>query len=493
MPTGPTATLPQPPETGVPAYVYDVFVSCSEKDEAWARSELIQPMRDSRLRVFDEILFGVPQSVVQERSVAQSRYVLVILTEDWCRSFEKQADLLLVAMADPDASQGRLVPILVKPCDPPPRIKLLTKADFTDPLKRPDVLKSLLRQLGCSERDLNEVTAKSAKKGLHALIELMQQEKVRTETSGAVEAFQEGSTHLDILNRYKELHDEFQKTESAYSRVRKEKHKISISGEGWEDLEAEANDFDVKTEGLLVVARRNFPAEEILWADGLEQDKLALLQAIQKSDLDSLNGALQSLQPTIIGEPSKVDREMVRIAQQLPLSKIVKKLDAVHQTVTNFQFDDRATACLTEFRNGIDSLAKLQLSLTALINNHRCLQQINDLLALLDAAIKLTVDQIARSWTTLPKLLKVLSPDAGGDWLVPVGNASSALDGALKRLREQPADDAAKSCIRNYNDFRNKLKLSFNLVDVDLKRFIGELRRQLGETLHDALGKMQHE
>jgi hypothetical protein len=495
MPAEQTATISQPgaPTNGEANFKYDVFVSCSDNDADWVRDEFTPQLKAADLTIFDEDRFGFPETAIQEEAVRRSRHIIAILTDDWCKSYAQQWDLRLAAANDPDASLGRLIPVLLKPCNPPLRITSVRSVMFADPVKRPEMMKRLLVQLGRSQRVIDEVTARSAKKGLVALIELMKNEAVRNEMQGAKEAFKDASDQLEILSRYKELHDKFQKTEQPYYQVLKEKQNLCKTNEGWEDLETAARKFATEVESLLAYARRSFPDSEILWAEGLEQGKQLLLRAVLACDIRLLNSALQSLQLVIAGEPSQVDREMVRIAQHLPLDKVVGKLKGGDRILSNFQFDDETMIRLNEFRAGIDALAKLQLSLTAFINNHRCLQKINDLLSTLDVSVKLSAEMIIASWTSLSTPLKKLTCGDESECFTPLHSTSAALDQTLKQVTEQPDETSSRILIRQFKDFRDGARLGFNIVDEDLKRFIGDLRRKLGETLLEALGRIQHE
>jgi hypothetical protein len=136
--------------TGQTEYQYDVFISYSHNDHAWVHDELLPRLEGAGLRVcIDECDFeiGVPSLVNMERAVDNSRHTLAVLTPAWVESRWTEFESLLVGGADPAGRAGRLLPLMLQPCQPPRRIAMLTYADFTQPDSRTDQFRRLLKQL----------------------------------------------------------------------------------------------------------------------------------------------------------------------------------------------------------------------------------------------------------------------------------------------------------------------------------------------------------
>ncbi len=128
-------------------YRYDVFISYSQDDREWVWGWLLPRLEAAGLSVcLDESCFepGAPRAEETERVVRESRRSLVILSPALVASQWDQFEALLVHAQDPAAGGRRLIPLLLKPCDPPERIKLLQWVDFSDPARQESQLKRVI-------------------------------------------------------------------------------------------------------------------------------------------------------------------------------------------------------------------------------------------------------------------------------------------------------------------------------------------------------------
>ncbi|MGD2176787.1 MAG: TIR domain-containing protein [Anaerolineae bacterium] len=129
---------------------YDVFISHSHADREWVSGELLPRLEEAGLKVivdFRDFEIGVPSLVNMERAVDQSRHTLVVLTPEWLASEWADFEGLLVGTADPAARRRKLIPLMLRPCDPPRRIAMLTYADFTKLSERKDAMARLVQTL----------------------------------------------------------------------------------------------------------------------------------------------------------------------------------------------------------------------------------------------------------------------------------------------------------------------------------------------------------
>jgi hypothetical protein len=129
---------------------YDVFISYSHADRAWAWEVLLPRLEGAGLRVCidsRDFEIGVPSLVNMERAVDSSRHTLLVLTPDWVDSECAEFESLLAGTADPAGRRRKLIPLMLKPCQLPSRIAMLTYADFTQPHDRADQFKRLVGQL----------------------------------------------------------------------------------------------------------------------------------------------------------------------------------------------------------------------------------------------------------------------------------------------------------------------------------------------------------
>ena len=115
-------------------YTYDVFVSHSQADLAWVREELLPRLEGAGLRVLladRDFEIGVPRLVNVERAVEHSRHTLIVLTPDWVADEWNAFEGLLVSTADPAARRRKLIPVLLRLAELPPRLAALTYVDLT--------------------------------------------------------------------------------------------------------------------------------------------------------------------------------------------------------------------------------------------------------------------------------------------------------------------------------------------------------------------------
>src|SRR5215213_2578884 len=135
-------------------FTYDVFISYSQADEQWVRDELWPKLEGAGLKIGDyrEFGLGVPKIVNIERAIEASRKVLLVLTPDWIASEWANFESLLIQTDDLSSRIHRTLPLLLKPCDMPKRLSMLTYADFTQPANYDSEVNRLLRALGTRAR-----------------------------------------------------------------------------------------------------------------------------------------------------------------------------------------------------------------------------------------------------------------------------------------------------------------------------------------------------
>jgi TIR domain len=76
---------------------------------------------------------GAPSVLEMERCVRQSRRTVLVLSPDYVRSEWTRFELVMTQMLDPDAGGRRVLPVVLRPCELPLRIRALTAIDLTDP------------------------------------------------------------------------------------------------------------------------------------------------------------------------------------------------------------------------------------------------------------------------------------------------------------------------------------------------------------------------
>ncbi|MEZ4727144.1 MAG: toll/interleukin-1 receptor domain-containing protein [Caldilineaceae bacterium] len=147
--------------TETTSYAYDLYLSYTDADRAWVATELLPDLVQRGLRIclperdFD---IGRPRLDNIERAIARSRHTLIVMTPAWLASEWQEFEGLLVSTTDPAGRLRRLIPLLLEACPLPPRIAMLTYADFTDPAQRSLAMKRLLR-LEYASSDFHQLQA----------------------------------------------------------------------------------------------------------------------------------------------------------------------------------------------------------------------------------------------------------------------------------------------------------------------------------------------
>jgi WD40 repeat protein len=129
---------------------FDLFVSYAEADREWVEGYLLDALEQAGVRVHSEAAFalGMPRVLEFERAVTRSRRVLLVLSPaylvDETTGF---VDLLAQSYGD-EVGTWPVIPLLLEPVSLPPRLKMLTGIDATDPAQREQVVARLGEELG---------------------------------------------------------------------------------------------------------------------------------------------------------------------------------------------------------------------------------------------------------------------------------------------------------------------------------------------------------
>ncbi len=139
------------PESQTP--IYDVFVSYSHLDREWVSDWLLPHLEAASLKGCIDVRdfeIGAPSLVNVERAVELSRKTLLILTPNWLQSEWTSFESLLLQTQDPTGLRRRLLPLLLKDCELPPRLAIFTCADFRSSQQWEAEFSRLVGQIGGS-------------------------------------------------------------------------------------------------------------------------------------------------------------------------------------------------------------------------------------------------------------------------------------------------------------------------------------------------------
>jgi hypothetical protein len=487
-----SSAFEQSSSNGSKEYEFDAFVSYCDADEEWALSELIAPLRGAKVRVIHKGDFepGIPKIEAHSDAVDRSKKVILVMSPAWRESEWEQFDSLITQTPNPNGLVRRLIPVIAQACPLPSRIAALVPADFTDPMARREVFNRLLLTLGRSAQEINEDTTRVVKKGIAALAELLRIPVVQTYLSSYQEAIAESSELIGILGRYKRLHDYFQRAEGAYKLLLRSRKGVTAGVDTWDDLEEVIGELATELELLMQFARDGgFPPNEILWTSKIERMSPDLKGASQDHDDGKLGAICERLLKVLASQPSRINDRLVTTAGQLSLGTVADKLRKICAAVVNMLFDEEAESRLDEFTKGIDSLGQLDRNLRILINNHNCLQAMDDSLRSFEMNSHPSPSEIAETWIDLAEPLGLLSGDVEAAWITGLRELGRSMDALAARPPTEPK--AIREFQLLFRDVRDKTYRGFNQTDEDLRRFCDQLQK-LGDTLSSAIGRMQH-
>lgn len=118
-------------------FKYDVFISYSHKDEAWADKVLRQRLDDAGLKVcidYRDFEAGKMALLNMQDAAMQSRHIVLVLTRNWLNSEWSFFEALMGGTQDPAGLQKKLIPLLIEDGiqkDINPFIAMRTWVDFT--------------------------------------------------------------------------------------------------------------------------------------------------------------------------------------------------------------------------------------------------------------------------------------------------------------------------------------------------------------------------
>ena len=112
-----------------------IFISYSSKDREWAANWLLPKLEAAGFEVcidYRDFQIGRASLINMEEAVERCDKILLVLTPHWVESEWTNFEGLLVQTGDPGGIRGRLLPLMLKQCELPQRLKIFTYADFKE-------------------------------------------------------------------------------------------------------------------------------------------------------------------------------------------------------------------------------------------------------------------------------------------------------------------------------------------------------------------------
>ncbi len=126
-----------------------VFISYSPEDIDWAEDELRPRLEKSGVKVItgEDLTGGATVSLNRERAIADTRRTIVVLSPEWVANSWNGFEADMLIHLDPAAIKRKLLPVLLRKTEIPPRIARLTVRDLTDKKRYESRLAQLIRDV----------------------------------------------------------------------------------------------------------------------------------------------------------------------------------------------------------------------------------------------------------------------------------------------------------------------------------------------------------
>jgi len=130
-------------------FTYDLFVSYSNADRAWVEGYLLDALTQVGIRCCSESAFalGVPRLLEFERAIQQSRRVLLILSPAYFTEGFTQITDLLAQSYGLETATWPVIPLIRQPIELPPRLRMLSALDASNPTDWPKIVERLCTEL----------------------------------------------------------------------------------------------------------------------------------------------------------------------------------------------------------------------------------------------------------------------------------------------------------------------------------------------------------
>lgn len=112
---------------------YDVFISYSHHDFDWVSKTLVPTLENRGFSVcvdYRDFQGGAFSAEEMESAVANSRHTIIVLSPDYITSDWTKFENIMAQTLDPGAATRRLIPILLRDCTLPLRLRTMTYRDF---------------------------------------------------------------------------------------------------------------------------------------------------------------------------------------------------------------------------------------------------------------------------------------------------------------------------------------------------------------------------
>lgn len=313
----------------------------------------------------------------------------------------------------------------------------------------------------------------SAGKGLYALADLMADAEVYEAVKAGGEKLQDACQQIEVVSTYKDLHDELHTLEfQVYRMIIQEAQNFPASETALDNLTDYELTLQQITSNLKEIAERQLlKSQETEWITKLEQAGTELHAAIEKLNLRQLQRTIWLLNQVLAIQPAIIDTSLKKTAEALPLAVLVQHMSKIRNRLINVTLASQEAEKIRQFQEGVTALATMEQTLTSLIGNHYEWQTIDLELRRIEGTLEKDAFELEMSWPDVQVRLEAQCGDYEEKWAIALKQDAEKLDSALKAQSPN-----SRLCRRFFRSYRRRASERFYKIDVDLKKFCGQLR-----------------
>ena len=134
-----------------------VFISYCSKDREWVRDYLLKNLEENGIQGhidFRDFEIGKPSILCMEEAVETCDRTILVYTPDWVDSEFTNFEAILLQTESPLNRNKKILPILLKKCEIPKRLRIFNYADVTDKDEWGTQLERIIKQI---KKDFAEI------------------------------------------------------------------------------------------------------------------------------------------------------------------------------------------------------------------------------------------------------------------------------------------------------------------------------------------------
>jgi hypothetical protein len=295
--------------------------------------------------------------------------------------------------------------------------------------------------------------------------------------------FERACDQIDVVASLKDLHDLLHSLQlNCYDGIVQEAKKFPDD----EQAQAILHEHEVTLQDKLddlrkIVARPGVAPAEVAWIEqDLEPARRELHAALAALDTRKLKQARWMLNRVLAIEPSKINTRLNQAARALSLPDLIAAMADIRDQLRSLNLDAEKVG---QFEVGVETLGRLDGTLTALVEDHDRWQAAELELRLIESNLEQSLEALEYSWPQIQEKVHPLTVGSDEPWAVTFREEGKKLGSALE------AQDAVKIRLR-FRGYRRQAGIRFHNVDVMLKKQCDELRKA-GGPLAEVLRRME--